>query len=185
MNLLDLQSPAHLASDAIIESGSFYTPRHLIDEVDRMVKSFLEGKEHVIFFDSSVGGGAFCAVMDGYDFRLADVDKTGCDHLAALTDKNRVFQTNSLHEVSREKYSIPEEAYLVQVGNPPYNDTTSAYKKGEKGANECDKDLFDRDLGVSFLRSYDKLKSDLVCVLPQKRRYLQTTAQLSRELCAA
>ncbi len=165
MSILDIKEPIHLDRQGIIETGSFYTPRYLIDEVASMIKPFLAGKRSVILFDNSVGGGAFTQIMDGYDYRLADTDKTCCDLLAAFTDPERVFHSNSLLEVSREKYNIPENAYLVQVGNPPYNDTTSAYKKGEKGANFCDKDLFDRDLGVSFLKSYDKLKSDLVCVL--------------------
>jgi len=51
------------------------------------------------------------------------------------------------------------------IGNPPYNDTTSEFKNGEKGQNICDEDLFDRDLGVSFLKSYHKLKANVVCVL--------------------
>jgi hypothetical protein len=51
------------------------------------------------------------------------------------------------------------------VGNPPYNDTTSEFRSGEKGENICDEDLRDRDLGVSFLRSYNKLRADIVCVL--------------------
>jgi hypothetical protein len=51
------------------------------------------------------------------------------------------------------------------IGNPPYNDTTSEFKNGEKGQNICDEDLYDRDLGISFLKSYHKLKADIVCVL--------------------
>lgn len=31
--------------------------------------------------------------------------------------------------------------------------------------NFCDEDLFDRDLGVSFLKSYNKLKADVICIL--------------------
>ena len=51
------------------------------------------------------------------------------------------------------------------IGNPPYNDITSEFRSGEKGENICDEDLRDRDLGVSFLRSYNKLKADMVCIL--------------------
>lgn len=35
----------------------------------------------------------------------------------------------------------------------------------KKGRNICDEDLFDRDLGISFLKSYNKLQSDIVCIL--------------------
>jgi len=45
------------------------------------------------------------------------------------------------------------------------NDTTSQFKKGEKGQNICDEDLYDRDIGISFLKSYHKLNADVVCVL--------------------
>lgn len=165
MNFLSIQGPAHLDQKSIIEAGSFYTPRHLVDEVGKMIQPYLDENDNPIIFDSSVGGGAFTQLMDGYDYRMADSDAVSCNILSAFADRNRVFHSNSLHEVSREKYLIPEDAYLIQIGNPPYNDTTSAYKKGEKGANECDPDLFDRDLGVSFLRSYAKLDSNLVCVL--------------------
>ena len=51
------------------------------------------------------------------------------------------------------------------IGNPPYNDTTSEFKNGEKGQNICDEDLYDRDIGVSFLKSYHKLNADVICVL--------------------
>ncbi len=51
------------------------------------------------------------------------------------------------------------------VGNPPYNDTTSEFKNGKKGQNICDDDLYDRDIGISFLKSYYKLNADVVCVL--------------------
>ena len=60
---------------------------------------------------------------------------------------------------------MPSSAFLIMIGNPPYNDTTSEFKNGEKGKNICDQDLYDRDLGVSFLKSYHKLKADVVCVL--------------------
>ena len=159
--------PIHLDRKGIIEAGAFYTPRHLVDEVGRMIAPHLRERDEddVVIFDSAAGGGAFTLIMDERDYRLADSDPVSCETLSRYADPDRVFHGNSLCEISREKYDIPEDAYLVQVGNPPYNDTTSAYKKGEKGTNHCDEDLFDRDLGVSFLRSFNKLKTDLVCVL--------------------
>src|SRR5690606_13910939 len=42
---------------------------------------------------------------------------------------------------------------------------TSEFRNGRKGRNEADADLQDRDLGVSFLRSYERLRADVVCVL--------------------
>lgn len=166
MQFLSFQAPSHLDQKGIIESGSFYTPRELVEEVERMIAPYIEKQEDVTILDSSAGGGAFTLLMGNQcNYRLADSDEESCRHLSIFADSERVFHTNSLHEVDREKFKIEKDSYLVQVGNPPYNDTTSAYKKGEKGKNECDEDLFDRDLGVSFLRSYAKLNSDLVCVL--------------------
>lgn len=163
--ILNFQAPVHLDRKGIIESGSFYTPRVLVEEVERMIKPYIcDHNRETVIFDSSAGGGAFSIVMND-NFRFADNDKASCDHLAAFSDPSCVFHTNSLQDVCREKFNISEDAYLVQVGNPPYNDTTSAYKNGEKGKNLCDPDLFDRDLGVSFMKSYDKMRSDLVCVL--------------------
>ena len=52
--------------------------------------------------------------------------------------------------------------------NPPYNDTTSIIRNSIKDASVQDKidsDIKTRDLGMSFLLSYDKLQTDFVCVL--------------------
>lgn len=87
------------------------------------------------------------------------------EFLREKLDEKRVFYTNSLVGVCREKFDIPDDAFLIMVGNPPYNDTTSEFRSGEKGKNICDSDLFDRDLGISFLKSYDKLNADIVCML--------------------
>jgi len=100
-----------------------------------------------------------------YEYRIADIDKEACLYLEHQFNKSNIFHTNALLDVCREKFKISAKSYLVMVGNPPYNDTTSEFKNGEKGLNLCDHDLYDRDLGVSFLKSYDKLKADIVCVL--------------------
>ena len=77
----------------------------------------------------------------------------------------QLFIENALQSPNREKYHISHKDFLIQIGNPPYNDVTSAYRNGKKGENISDLDLFDRDIGISFLKSYNKLKSDVVCVL--------------------
>ncbi|MCG9128451.1 SAM-dependent methyltransferase, partial [Candidatus Poribacteria bacterium] len=77
------------------------------------------------------------------------------------------FQENSLHNVSREKFGILQQTKrLVVVGNPPYNDRTSLIRNQIKRVEfDIDEDIVSRDLGISFLRSYNKLEADYICVL--------------------
>lgn len=161
-------SSLHLVSKRKIQLGSFYTPEVLVNKVRELINPYkLKNKNKTIIFDNASGCGAFIDVVDGLDYRFADFDKDACNFLKKNLgfSKDKVFHGNSLFDVRRNKYNIPPNAYLIQVGNPPYNDTTSEFKNGQKGENDCDPDLFDRDLGVSFLKSYNKLKSDVVCVL--------------------
>lgn len=67
-----------------------------------------------------------------------------------------------MRNITREKYS---DAKIVVIGNPPYNDTTSQYKKGLKGHEEMDENVYARDIGISFLKMYSAIKSDYICVL--------------------
>lgn len=156
----------HLERQQRIEKGGYYTPATLVARVYDFIRSHLGGaRKQVVVFDSAGGCGAFLADVGMGDYRIADCDEAACRFLRRRFDPNKVFCTNSLMEVSRARYSIPDSAFLIMIGNPPYNDTTSEFKHGEKGRNVCDEDLRDRDLGISFLRSYNKLNADVVCVL--------------------
>jgi hypothetical protein len=131
---------------------------------------FIEAKRGVIIVDSAAGRGAFEDLIDGNDYRFADCDEYACQFLTGSLQLQKVFHCNALLHVCREMFNIPADAFVIQVGNPPYNDTTSEFRKGGKGENRCDVDLFDRDLGISFLKSYDKLKADVVWApMVQKR----------------
>ena len=156
----------HLPKSERIQLGSYYTPEKLVKLVHEFIKPYLENnKKDVILFDNAGGCGAFLFDMRHYDYRIADCDLEACKFLEQHFSRHNIFHTNSLKGGNRDKYSIPFSAFLIMIGNPPYNDTTSEFKSGEKGQNICDEDLFDRDLGVSFLKSYHKLKADVVCVL--------------------
>jgi len=156
----------HLPRNRRIQLGGYYTPEKLVNRVYELIKPYLMAKkENAVVFDSAGGCGAFLINSESYSYRIADYDKEACGVLVNRFRKENVFCTNSLVGVKRERFSIPESSFLIMVGNPPYNDTTSEFRKGEKGENLCDPDLFDRDLGISFLRSYHKLRADLVCVL--------------------
>jgi len=156
----------HLAKEKQIQLGSYYTPKELVNKVYEYIKPYiLKNKGNIIIFDNAAGCGAFVIGMKKYDYRAADCDARAYEFLKELLVNKKVFHANSLIDVSRGKYNISNDSFLIMIGNPPYNDTTSEFKNGQKGKNLCDKDLFDRDLGVSFLKSYNKLEADVVCIL--------------------
>jgi len=75
------------------------------------------------------------------------------------------YVENSLININREKYNISANDKLFIIGNPPYNDVTSQYKKGQKGSFDIDYSVKSRDLGISFLKMYALLDADYICVL--------------------
>jgi hypothetical protein len=156
----------HLPKNERIQLGSYYTPEGLVHRVYDFIQPYVDNKKKkVVIFDSAGGCGAFLFGIKQCDYRIADRDLNACRFLKQHFDQQNVFHTNTLIEVNRTKYVISPSAFLIMIGNPPYNDTTSEFKNGEKGQNICDEDLYDRDLGISFLKSYHKLNADVVCVL--------------------
>lgn len=156
----------HLNKAEIIKLGSYYTPQILVDKVHSYIQPYLKNKKNIIIFDSAGGCGAFITTgLKDYNYRIADKDPQACSFVSKQFNAQNVYCVNSLDDVDRKRFSISESSFLIMIGNPPYNDTTSEFKNGEKGINICDDDLKDRDLGVSFLKSYNKLKADIVCIL--------------------
>jgi len=156
----------HLPKNVRIQLGGYYTPENLVNKIHNFIKPYLENKKReCVIFDSAGGCGAFLFDLKDYDYRIADCDLEACKFLKQHFNQHNIFHTNSLRGVNRNKYLIPSYAFLIMIGNPPYNDTTSEFKSGEKGQNICDEDLYDRDIGISFLKSYYKLNADVVCVL--------------------
>jgi hypothetical protein len=156
----------HLQKNKGIQLGSYYTPQKLVNMVHEFIKPYLDNKKKdIVLFDSTGGCGAFLFGARHYNYRIADCDLEACKFLKQHFSRHNIFHVNSLKEVHRNKYLISSSAFLIMIGNPPYNDTTSEFKSGEKGQNICDEDLYDRDFGVSFLKSYHKLNADVVCVL--------------------
>jgi len=163
----ELQS--HLTQKEIIIRGAFYTPDKIVKLVVSLINGyFVEFKDkNIIVLDSSAGYGVFLRELTNknIDIRAAECDSHLKPYLSKILGKDKIFITNSLIDVSREKFNIPADSFLLIIGNPPYNDITSEYKKGEKGKIVADKDLIDRDIGISFLKSYDKLKANVICIL--------------------
>ena len=154
----------HLLEEEQIKLGSFYTPERVVNTVHRLIKNYKYYPKALIF-DNAAGTGAFIKKEEKVIYKAAEFDPIAGSFLKDKLPQKNLFIENSISDVSRSKYNISNSDFLIQIGNPPYNDTTSAYKNGKKGKNICDKDLFDRDLGISFLKSYNKLQSNVVCIL--------------------
>ena len=172
-----MTAQAHLDRIQTINQGSFYTPNSLVCLVYQMLLNAKIDVKDYVLLDSSCGYGSFLEIPQSFLNRQftqiigADIDKQ------ALQKAQKIFKdyaiaplflhTNSLQNVSREKFNILESSKLIIVGNPPYNDKTSIVQNHLKGidSNPVDSQLKARDIGISFLRSFDILKADYICVL--------------------
>jgi hypothetical protein len=172
--LFSLQNPKfaphaaiHLIETERINLGAFYTPPHIVKKVFELILPYYKKNSNIIIADFAAGCGAFAfpILSLGADYRLADYDQEAINFLKKYFSSEKIFYTNSLKDVNRAKFNIKEHDFLIVIGNPPYNDTTSLYKKTEKKSFDCDPDLYDRDIGISFLKAFAKLKADVICVL--------------------
>lgn len=151
----------HLTKKEAINLGSFYTPRRLVDVAYSLLDKADAITKDSIFLDTSCGYGDFFA--DGFNSIGSDIDEQALDR---VSDNVKTFHRNALINPSRDTYGIKESDPLIIIGNPPYNDKTSLVGRSSKDSVvEIDLDLKHRDLGISFLRSYAKLKPKYVCVL--------------------
>ena len=157
-------SQAHLAYESRVNLGSYYTPTEIVDVAWEIIAPDVNSQTTII--DTACGYGDFLRNCGQATTIGSDIDETAIDVAREHNDKVRFFQTNALCDVSRAKFGIPEQSHLIVVGNPPYNDRTSLIRHSIKSVNfDIDKDIASRDLGISFLRSYNKLEADLICVL--------------------
>ena len=158
-------SQAHLAYENRVNLGSYYTPAGIVRTAWEMIAPYVRSQTTII--DSACGYGDFLRHCGQAITIGCDIDKTAID-VAKKNNHHKVqfFQTNALCDVSRAKFGIPKQAHLIVVGNPPYNDRTSLIRHSIKDIDfDIDQDIASRDLGISFLRSYNKLEADLICVL--------------------
>ena len=155
-------SQRHLQFQDRVNLGSYYTPLEIVNLAWQMINPHLDSRTTII--DTACGYGDFLKnhrQSIGYD-----IDGTAISIAKKNNDNAQFFQGNALHNVSRGKFGISPQSKLIVVGNPPYNDKTSLIRHKIKSESfDIDEDLTSRDLGISFLRSYDKLQADLVCVL--------------------
>ncbi len=157
-------SQAHLAYESRVNLGSYYTPPEIVNIAWKMIAPYLNSQTTII--DSACGYGDFLKDRGQSITIGCDIDETAISIAKKNNDDVRFFQTNALCDVSRAKFGIPQRSYLIVVGNPPYNDKTSLIRHSIKDVDfDIDEDIASRDLGISFLRSYNKLEADFICVL--------------------
>ena len=157
-------SQAHLAYESRVNLGSYYTPSEIVNVAWEMIAPYLNSQTTII--DSACGYGDFLKDREQAITIGCDIDETAISVAKKNNDEVRFFQTNALCDVSRSKFGIPQQSDLIVVGNPPYNDKTSLIRHSIKDIGfDIDEDIASRDLGISFLRSYNKLEADFICVL--------------------
>ena len=177
-------SQAHLAYESRVNLGSYYTPTEIVDIAWETIAPYVNSQTTVI--DSTCGYGGFLRNCGQSTTIGCDIDETAIDVAKKSNDKVRFFQTNALCDVSRAKFGIPQQSDLIVVGNPPYNDKTSLIRHSIKDVDfDIDEDIASRDLGISFLRSYNKLEAALICVLhPLSYLIKPTNFRLLKEFTA-
>ena len=153
----------HLSYIDTVNFGSYYTPQHLVDEVYKMISFNIPDWDKFKILDTSCGYGNFLKYPHSIG---ADFDPSAIDEAKKQAPFANLFHHNSLKDVSRQQYALNSKDKIIIVGNPPYNDITSIIRNEIKSEIcEIDKDLKHRDMGVSFLLSYNKLNADYICVL--------------------
>lgn len=164
-----MESQSHLGKKQQIDLGSFYTPSHLVDIVYDMISKNVSAPNEYTIVDSSCGYGSFIRKNSQYHRTVgADIDKEAVQ-VAKREEKGADFYIcDALRDINREKYNLASDEKIIIVGNPPYNDNTSILRHDIKDHNQqknMDFDIRTRDLGMSFILSYNKLEADYVCIL--------------------
>jgi hypothetical protein len=159
----------HLNHTDTINLGSYYTPGAIVDLAYSILQKNIKNIKDWTIVDSSCGYGSFLTKKN-ITKRLvgADIDQKAILEAKKITAGVDFIFQNSLLNVDRKNLVIKNDEKIIIIGNPPYNDTTSIIRNSIKDTAIQDKIDFDiktRDLGVSFLLSYNKLRADYVCVL--------------------
>ncbi|WP_066388635.1 Eco57I restriction-modification methylase domain-containing protein [Helicobacter himalayensis] len=161
----------HLNKIQTINQGSFYTPDSIVGIAYQMLLDSINNPQDYVLLDSSCGYGSFLQ-LEGFKQNIGtDIDekalKQAKENFKNFTPKPLFIHTNALADVQRDKFRITESNKLIIIGNPPYNDKTSIVQNHLKNSNSApvDSHLQARDIGISFLRSFDALRADYICVL--------------------
>jgi len=159
----------HLNHIDTVNLGSYYTPEIIVDLSYSILQDNIKDIKDFIVLDSSCGYGSFLT-KNSIAKKLigADVDQKAISEAKKIINRVDFICQNSLLNVCRSNLNIKDGEKLIIIGNPPYNDTTSIIRSSIKDTSAQDKidpDIKTRDLGMSFLLSYNKLQADYVCIL--------------------
>jgi hypothetical protein len=159
----------HLNYIDTVNLGSYYTSEAIVDLTYSILQKNIPNIKSFTILDSSCGYGSFLAKKN-IAKRLvgADIDQEAISEAKKIINSIEYICQNSLSNVCRKNLTIENDEKLIVIGNPPYNDTTSIIRNSIKDTtvqDKIDSDVKTRDLGMSFLLSYDKLQADYVCVL--------------------
>lgn len=153
----------HLNYKDTINYGSYYTPVWIVDIVYEFLSKHIISFNEYFIVDTSCGYGAF---LRGEKAIGADIDELALGTAKKNNPRFTYFKQNSLLNISRLQYMLSNDDKIIIVGNPPYNDTTSIIRNEIKQEIfPKDNDVASRDLGISFLLSYNKIKANYICVL--------------------
>ncbi|MCX6718714.1 MAG: N-6 DNA methylase [Candidatus Staskawiczbacteria bacterium] len=159
----------HLNHTDTVNLGSYYTPEVIVDLAYSILQKNIQSIKDFTILDSSCGYGSFLTKKNIAKRLIgADIDEKAISEAKKRIDDVDFIYQNSLLSVFRKNLTIGNNEKLIVIGNPPYNDTTSIIRNSIKDASVQDKidpDIKTRDLGMSFLLSYNKLQADYVCVL--------------------
>jgi len=160
-----LSKNEHLDRVEIMRTGSFFTPFQIAELSKEWLQPVVKKEDYVM--DFGVGYGAFVShFLNLSDHCFAtDFDATSISFVRETFPSVKTFLENSLIDICRQKYNIPHDSRLFIIGNPPYNDVTSQYRKGQKGNFDMDPIVYSRDLGISFLKMYSLLDPEYICVI--------------------
>ncbi len=167
-NLLD-KTARHLSYSDKTNLGSFYTPQKLVSKTYELLNKYNAFESCDVLLEPSCGYGAFFNVDLPLQVRCvgADIDLMALETAKSNFPEITFLKQNALHRVNRINYGISDYAKVILVGNPPYNDKTSHVKCDIKteARYPVDKDIESRDIGLSSLLAYNKLKPEFVAVL--------------------
>ena len=157
----------HLSYKEMTNLGSFYTPEVYVDKLIKMIKKNIPHYVNYTFVDTSCGYGAFLNKLNNCNTIGCDIDKLAIEKAKADSPNTNYFNLNTLDNFTRKKINLKAKSPLIIIGNPPYNDTTSKAKNSIKNSKPCEieNDLKTRDLGISFMLSFNKMKPDYIAVL--------------------
>lgn len=163
---------SHLSKKDIINYGSFYTPKKLVEYINRIIGNNIDSSSlsNMTLLDNSCGTGNLFEL--NYDFKKiigVDIDSTAitCARKRFQNKDINFYNFNALECINRDENKISDDEKLFIVGNPPYNDRTSIVQNSIKRKNlyKINPKIQHRDLGISFLLLYNELKADYICVL--------------------